>query len=501
MRRRATSRVLAFALASLIAAVPAAAQDAPPADDPVPALQAAAESATGDARAAAFEALAKACEARGLWTDAAAAWRAVSAVRKSARAAAGEGRALLAFAEEILGAGEPGSAIRAAFEDARAAFERAVTLGAEDVAVRIGLARCLAADGRADDQIAALRRAIADFPGDPAPPRALGFALYNAARYADAIPVLRGLSDAAPADLSLSLTLADCARREKDEALALAMADRTIEHHANDSRGWAAVWAVYAADKRFGELTDRLAARAAAQPRNAIAAHYTGFAARDAKRWDDALDWLDRTWTLDPRNAPAHLEAARILLQQKHDRDGAARFVREVLVGDPKNQAAANLLSFIVLRRSDDGDHAGAAADLEFLAVARPDDAIVHANLGLEARWAGRYAFAERAYTRAVELSPRDSQLRNDFGLLYLIVGRDDDARAQFLAAHEVDPEANDGVENLSWMARRDGRLDEALTYSRIAYRSAVRRGSYAERHRRNMDDARFPLPPLGAAR
>lgn len=503
MSRPASTAALAFLLsvAASLAAPPAAAQDEPAADDPIAALQAAAASATGDAQAAAYETLAKACEARGLWIDAAAAWRSVAASRPSAAAAAGEGRALLAFAEETLAAGEPGSAVRAAFEDARAALDRAASLGAKDVAIRIGLARCLAADGQTDGQIAALRQAAQDFPGDPAPPRALGFALYNAKRHAEAAQVLRPLSDAAPDDLNLSLTLAACARAVKDETLAVAIADRTIRHHPADRRGWEALWAVYAPDRRSSELTDALAARADADPRNALAAHYAGFAARDAQRWDDALRWLGRAWSLDPRNAAAHLEAARITLQQKHDRDGAATLVREVLVGDPMNQSAANLLSFIVLRRSDDGDHAGAARELEFLAVARPDDAIVHANLGLEARWAGRYAFAERAYTRAVELAPRDSQLQNDFGLLYLIVGRDDEARARFRAAHEVDPDANDGLENLAWMARRDGHPDEALALYRTAYEAALRRGSYVERHRRNMDEARFPLPPVARTR
>jgi tetratricopeptide (TPR) repeat protein len=391
--------------------------------------------------------------------------------------------------------------VRAAFEDARSALKRAQSLGVKDVSIRIGLARCLAADGRTDDQIAELRAAAKDFPGDPAAPRALAFALYHAGRHAEAIEAFRPLSDAAPGDMNLTLTLAASARAAKDEALALAMADRALEKHADDRRSWECLWAVYSADKRWGELADKLEGAAKARPGNALGAWYAAFAAASAQRWDDALGRLDEVWKLDPRNAAARLEAGRIRFQHKKDRDGASQAARDVLEAEPDNRKAGDLLSFVAMRRSDEGDHAGAARELAVLASKRPGDPIVHANLGLELRWAGRSREAEESYRRAIELAPEDAQTRNDLGLLYLVLGRDAEARESFLAGATANPEANDCLENLGWMARRDGRRDEALSWFRKAYDAALRRGQDGARHRRHLDDLRYPLPPLGAPR
>lgn len=431
------------------------------------------------------------------WLEVAETWRRAFALQASPAAKAGEGLALLAFAEETLAAGEPGSAVRAAFEDARLALRKAQELGAKDVAVRIGLARCLAADGRADEQIAELRAAATDFPADTAPRRALGFALYHAWRHAEAIETLRPLSDAAPEDVNLALTLAASARAVKDEALALAAAERVVEHHPDDRRGWEAVWAVYAPEKRWAEATDRLAALAKARPGSAKGAHYAGFAAENAQRWDEALAHFERAWTLDPANQVARVRAARVHLEHRRDLAKAAALSREVLAEDPQNAEAARLLSFVAFRRSEAGDHAAAAEDAAFLAKARPDDAVVRSNLAVELRWCGRYEDSEREYLEAIRIAPEDAQAHNDLGLLYLVQGRDADARRVLLAGVEADPEAKDAAENLGWMARRDGRLDEALGWYARVHATALRRGEDGARYRRELDAVRFPLPPV----
>lgn len=506
----------ASALASGALSPPAAAQDrgenggedgggdaggAPAAEDPVERLAAEAEQLRGEARADAFTRLATALEEAARWYEAAGAWREVAAVRPTAASAEREGRALLAFAEELLAAQEPGSSIRAAFADAASALRRARKLGSKDLAVRLGIARCLAADGLADDQIRELRAACDDFPGDPAPPRALAFALYHAGRTAEAIAALAPLSEAAPSDIALSLTLADCARAAKDEALALLAAERTIRAHPQDRRGWEAVWKVYAAERRWGELADRLAQHADAAPEAARAAHYAGFAASSAQRWDAALAYLGRAWKLDPKDADAQVQRARILSQHRNDREGAAAALREVLRTVPDHRGAIEVMSFLCAQRDRDGDYAGAVADLELLVAYRPEDPVLLANLALEQRWAGRNADAEHSYLAAIGLAPSDPVLRNDLGLLYLVEGRDADARRTFEAGVAADPEFNDNLENLGFMARRDGRTAESLTWYGRALAAAARKGADTSRHRRNTDDVRFPLPPLGSPR
>lgn len=474
---------------------------AEPREDPVERLRASADGAVGDARAPAFAKLAAALEARGAWIDAATAWREAAAASPTHEAAMGEARALLAFAEEALAAQEPGSAIRAAFEDARVAFAKARAAGVADVAVRIGLARCLAADGRVAEQVAELESAAKDHPDDPAPRRALAFALYHAGRAAEAVEVFRPLSDAAPADAALSLTLSACARAAGDESLALAMAERTIAQHPGDARGWQAVWAIYAPASRWAELADRLAALARDRADDAAASYWSGFAAANAQRWDDALVRLERAWTLHPKYHVARIRAVRILLTQKYDLDRAASLLHEVLADDPRNRDVPDLLYFIATRRSEAGDHAAAAAEFGILATWRPDDPTVRGNFAVALRFAGQYDDSEREYRRGIELAPGDAQLRNDLGLLFLVQGRDDDARAAFRSAVDADPEAKDGAENLGWMAERDARLDEAHSWYREVYARALRRGEDGARYRRNLDMTRFPLPPVGAPR
>jgi tetratricopeptide (TPR) repeat protein len=490
--------VVAAALGALAGS--ARAQDAPAGEDPVTPLRQAAESVQGEARGAAYAKLATALEGLGRWAEAAEAWRTSYAAGKSPEALAGAGRALLAFAEEVLAAGEPGSAVRGAFADAQAALQQARDLGVKDVAVRIGLARCLAADGRTEEQIAELRSAATEAPDDPAPRRALAFALYHAGRPADAVPVFRALSDAAPDDLALSLTLAACARQAADEPLALEMADRALAHHPRDRRSWEAVWSVYSAGRRWGELAARLATIAAKDETNPLGSHYAGFAFASAQDWDQALRFLDRAWDLDRRNFAARLESARILLQQKKDRDAASSRAREVLAADPQDRRAADLLSFVAQRRSEDGDHAGAVRELEVLTAHRPDDVVALSNLAVEFKFSGRYADSETVYRKALAASPRDPQVLNDLGLAYLGAGRAADARRTFLEGVDAAPGSLDNLENLGWLSRHEGRLDESVGWYRRALAAARERGGDVPRFTRTLDDLLFPLaaPPAG---
>ncbi|MCG3135594.1 MAG: hypothetical protein HMLKMBBP_03315 [Planctomycetes bacterium] len=334
-------------------------------------------------------------------------------------------------------------------------------------------------------------------PDDPAPRRALAFALWNAQRPADAIPHFRALSDAAPADDRLALTLSECARLTGDVELAAAAAERRIAADAADRRGWQALWSAYSREKRWKELSVRLSAHATKSGAGALAAHYAGFAAAAAGETDAALAHLARAAELDPANEVARVERARLLLQVRRDRDGASEILRTLLAERPASKAAAELLSFVAMRRSEDGDHAGAAREAAALAAARPDDPVGHANLGLELRWAGKYAESEAAYRRALELNPGDPVIWNDYGLMLLAVRRRAEAIAAFEKGRAADPAWNDNIENLAWWARSEGRYADALPLFREAYLSALRKGIDGSRHRRNMDDARFPLPSV----
>ncbi len=453
------------------------------------------------AASAAFaqEDVARTAEEEARWLDAAQAWRVAAEEGGGAAAREGEARALLRFAEEVFASGEIGGAVKAAYEDARAAYRKAAAEGGTSLGVLLGLAQCADALEERDEQVRVLREAVAAFPTEKAPRRALAFALYHAQQSEEAFALFRSLSDADPGDLNLALTLAEAARTAGDEPLAVAAANRAIESATEDARGWRALWAVYAPKQRWGELADALVALAKRHETSAYAAHYAGMAAGSARRWDDALSWLQRAWELQPLDHPARLEAARILYTHKKDKAGAAAHYAAVLEADPQQRAAADGLFFLAQRTSEEGDPAGAVPLFAAVARAREGDGAAQANLALALRWAGRYEESETAYRRAIQLEPADPQIRNDFGLLLLVLGRGEDARAEFLAGHDADPLHNDCPENLGFVARAAGRRDEALQWFQVAWRASVRRGEDGARHRVTVDDQRWPLPPVGA--
>lgn len=439
-----------------------------------------------------------ALEKEGRWLDAAAVWKKLAAAEGAGRgeAHAGEARCLLAFADETLAAGDAGSSIRAAFEDARRALERAEAAGAASMETALGIARCDDAEGRAADQIRTLESAVKRYPDDPRGPRALAFALLNASREAEALPLFRKLSDADPKDDKLALCLSRCARVTGDEALAISAAARRIAADPHDRRGWEHLWAVYAPTKRWAELASVLEQTNAETP-SPIAAHYLGFAYSSAGETDKALAWLGKAAEGEPRNIGVRVEQARLLLSQKRDRNGASKILRAAIAAAPDNDSVASLLSFVAQKRSEDNDHAGAVADLEAITAARPQDGISLSNLALELRWNGEYDRAEAAYRKALGLRPSDPVIWNDLGLLYIVTGRIADATAAFTQGTEADPLFNDNIENLAFLARADGRTEDALAWFRRAYAAAIRRGEDGSRHRRNCDDARFPLPAV----
>ena len=453
----------------------------------------------GPTRNAAATAFARWLEARGRYLQAAGLRRVVRESDPTAENAAAEARAVLGFAEQVLSGGGAGAGIRAAFEDAKIALHRARAAGADNVETALGLARCAAAQGDSDAEIRELRGAAERWPDDGRARRGLGFAYLNTGRNEDAVPVLRELSDADPGDLLLARALSFTARGAGMEDLAIQAAGRAVDAAPELPDAWQSLWAVYAPQKRYGELASAILERANTYPESAAGAHYAGFALASARRYDDALAWLEKAWTLQPTNHAARLEAARVLITAKADEPGAAQLCSDVLDASPGNSGALDLLSFLAVKLGNEQRYEEAIPYFQAVAEARPEGGQVWANLGLTLRWAGHFDEADAAYRKAEENAPGDAQIRNDHGLLLLVMRRDEDATVVFLDAHEVDPLANDCVENLGFMARERGDLAAALTWFQTAWRAAIGRGdeTVATRQRRNADDARFPLPPL----
>lgn len=494
---RTNRRLAAAIVAAMLLASAASAQDgAAPAKDEK-SLRALVDSSEGKAKGAAAADLALFLERDSRWSEAASAWRQARKLRGDVGDLEGEARALLAFAEDVSAQGESGGAVAAAFEDARTALRRARDGGSRSVEVAIGLARCAEISGDTATRVAELTAAVAAAPDDVRASWALAAALASEGKTDAAIAIFRKLSDAHPKDANLALALHDAAKTAGDDALQQSSAARMISAAPDDVRGWNALWHTFAPKQRWGELAGAAVELAKANPGGTWAARYAGMACSMARRFDDALEWLDKAWERQKTDSLARSEAARILMNEKKDRDRAVLYYTEALAADPASAKAYDGLFFIAKRYTDEGNPKASVPLFEILARARPKDPQAQNNHANSLRFAGRYDESEKAYLATIARFPADGQLRNDYALLLDVLGRNDEAMKVLAEAHDLDPANNDSMENLGFLARAKGDRDAALKWFRMAHATLVARGEDDHKHRINVDDQRWPLPPV----
>ena len=150
-----------------------------------------------------------------------------------------------------------------------------------------------------------------------------------------------------------------------------------------------------------------------------------------------ALGYAERAIAADPVRARAHhlrglaLQAtgrgADALISLKHAVDLDSRLV------DARLDLGNTLL--------DEGDVAGAQAEIDAVLIAEPASAIAYNSLGnLHARQR-HYDAAIAAYGKAIELDPRLSSAYGNLGMLQFGIGENDDAIASFRRAVALAPD------------------------------------------------------------
>jgi tetratricopeptide (TPR) repeat protein len=493
VRRTLVAAVLALGLAAT-----AAAQDDASSDAAEQRLRDRVEATQGTEKGAAAAELARLLESQTRWSEAASAWRQARKLRGDLADVEGEARAVLGFAEDVTAQGESAAAVSAAFEDAKTALRRARDAGSKSIDVALGLARCAEVAGDDATRIAELTSAYQSSPKDDVrAAHALAAAQAVRGAGADALGACQMLADAHPGDVELALALHDAAERANDETKRREGAVRAVRAAPADVRGWSALWKLYVPKSRWGELADVYVELASAHADGPWGPRYAGIACSQARRYDEALTWLQKAWDRSRKDAVARTEAAKILHYQKLDRPGALAMYREALAADPRNAEAYAGVYAMAVRYDAESDKKAAARIFEILAKERPNDPLAQNNYANSLRFAGRYDDSEREYLAAIAAFPTDAQLRNDYALLLDVEGRGDDARRVLVAAHEVDPANNDSMENLAFLARAKGERDEALKWFRMARAALVARGEDDHKHRINVDDQRWPLAPL----
>lgn len=139
---------------------------------------------------------------------------------------------------------------------------------------------------------------------------------------------------------------------------------------------------------------------------------------------------------------------------------------RRVLADEPLHADALHLLGLI---------HAGRGALLEGEALIQQaicisPSAVYLSNLGDVLMRQGRFADAEGACSRAIELAQDYAPAHYNLGMLFMQAGRREEAEHAFRQVLTLDPDSNDALNNLGILLDGIGRTEEA----EAAYRRAI---------------------------
>jgi tetratricopeptide (TPR) repeat protein len=156
----------------------------------------------------------------------------------------------------------------------------------------------------------------------------------------------------------------------------------------------------------------------------------------EAGDYEGSLRALDGLAKRDPKNVRV-VAARAYALYKKGDAPAALAAYRAVLALDPYAPDAVYNVALLELAT---GDAVSAAADLDALSVAAPDDGQVFLSLGRARDKNGDSEAALAAYERAKELGKADSAALERMGELYSADARFTDAMDAFDAAVKADP-------------------------------------------------------------
>jgi predicted O-linked N-acetylglucosamine transferase (SPINDLY family) len=290
--------------------------------------------------------------------------QALALARRLAKLAPREPAVLNAGAWIAHQAGDPRAAARL--------LEQSLAADGDQIETLSNLASLHQADGRFDDAVALLDRALARAPAEP---RAAASLHYNRGNALKALGRLDAAEHAFRAALALQPDMPAC--------------------HGNLANTLVA----------RGRLDDAVASyrqSLALRPRHAETMRHLTATLRRLRRFDEAAAALDELAALEPEQAETH--AARgALLRDRGDFAGALAAFREAVTRDPLHAEARHDLGVLLLRDSALTDAIGC---FETAIALHPSFVAAHVNLGNALTQQGRIAEAMTALERAAALAP-----------------------------------------------------------------------------------------------
>ncbi|MEX0678389.1 MAG: tetratricopeptide repeat protein [Pirellulales bacterium] len=231
----------------------------------------------------------------------------------------------------------------------------------------------------------------------------------------------------------------------------------------------------------------------AVDPQNSFALHQLGALAMDARRFDRAVEFLEKAVRAEPSRAAYH---ANLGLCYRHlgNAAQAERSLRAAVELEPglvQVHAALGALLHAAGRLAE-------AADCYRRVVqAEPGSPDAHFDLGSVLQNLGDIEQAARCYEQALKLEPNHALSHVNLGIICKQQGSLDEAIVHFHKALEIEPQNSAALANLGSAYETAGQTDEAMR----AYRAALAADSASTTARNNLGALLQKLDRLDEAR
>ena len=335
------------------------------------------------------------------------------------------------------------------FDEAETALRTALELASRHLNALQNLGEMLRKQGRHEEAIEAYRRAL-DVDGELVPGHAgLGMALFETGRYEDALAALEEalvLEPDAPFAGELSLFAGRAARELGRHAAAAAHLRRAATLDPDATEPLIDLSRVLLVQDRGDEAEELLRRARELQPDDPATAHEAAEALRNAGRHGEAMAAYREAMRIDPDFAPAHVGVGAALFDRQRYADALESLDRAVtLEMDDATAATAHYLAGRALQglerpteaavrfeaaidhdpeHSEALDHLAlwlfgqreyeAALDLyRVKAMLEPNNATIHANIGVTLYFLGRHEQALEVVERVLRLNPDHEMARN----------------------------------------------------------------------------------------
>jgi tetratricopeptide (TPR) repeat protein len=331
----------------------------------------------------------------------------------------------------------------AAIEISRGHADRAKKLVAEvlDASPRDDDALIMSADialqqNDPTSAISDLRAVLGDRPKSVVLNRTLARAYLAKNERGLAEEALRAAVDAAPAQTSIKIELAQFLIQTGHTSQAVRLLEETVQHAPGDQPAREALVRAYIANYDLPAARTAAADLEKLQPQSAAGYYLSGLVAHDQGRLDDAAQDMERALVLQPGSLEILTSLTRLALERGHGAAAVAR-LKHALDGDPKNVQLLDMLGEVYVQTKD---LAGADETLTRALALEPRSWLSYRGLAQVRLAANDPDGAIEQYLNGLKVAPAQSRLLAELAGLYEKQGRVDEAIARYDALSRSDP-------------------------------------------------------------